>query len=148
IHVVTVQLLAPEDLGRDLVGLGGSRDQGPRSSPLFQDLARRVESESHLVQHANNLRALTTVMSIPAVDDRLLDEAIARCQSLGGDDATTTWAELGTWAEERLKLTKLGVNVSEDWQVVFNTTRLRAACRNAEETLERLQSPSAEELVS
>jgi len=120
----------------------------PEVRPVFQDLARSVESESHLIQQATDLRALTGVMSNPSVDDRLLDEAAARCQEVGGTDSPATWTEIGTWAEERLKLTKLGVDVPEDWCVIANATRLMAGCRAAEKELNELEVPTVQALIS
>ena len=54
-----------------------------------------MESETHLVQQATGLRALAGVMSLPSVDDRLLEEAAARCQGIALSDRPRPWPRSG-----------------------------------------------------
>lgn len=129
-------------------GLAEAAIKDPEIRPVFQELARQVESETHLVQQATALRALTTVMSIPSVDDRLLEEAGIRCQGVAGAGSTTAWTEIGGWAEERLKLNKLGLDIAEDWSVIASATRLIAGCQAAENGLAQLESATVEVLIS
>ncbi|MBI1916470.1 MAG: PglZ domain-containing protein [Planctomycetes bacterium] len=103
----------------------------------FRQLATEVEAEAHLVQHATNLRALTTVASLPSVDDRLLEEAIARCQAAPAGSAGV-WSELRDWADERLKLERWGAVIASDWEVVGRAARLLLRCQAAEEDLNSL----------
>ncbi len=128
-------------------GMAEAAVKDPELRVIFQDLARQVETEARLIQQATDLRALAGVMSLPSVDDRLLEEAAARCQGTGGTDSAATWTEIGAWAEERLKLSKLGVNVAEDWWVIAGATQLIAGCRVTEDGLAGLQVPSVESLI-
>ncbi len=129
-------------------GLAEAAIKDPEARVAFQELARQVESESHLVQQATELRALAGVMSIPSVDDRLLEEVAARCQGTAVPDSTTVLNEIGAWAEERLKLNKLGMEVAEDWLVISNATRLIKRCRAAEKELAELLTPNVDTLVA
>ena len=94
------------------------------------------------------MRALAGVMSIPSVDDRLLEEVAARCQGIAVTESTTVLNEIGAWAEERLKLNKLGMEVAEDWLVISNATRLIKRCRAAEKELAELLTPNVDTLVA
>ena len=92
-------------------GLAEAAVKDPEIRPVFQEIARQVESEAHLVQHATDLRALAGVMSIPTVDDRLLEEAAARCQRSAGaerNDGPDRDRGLGRGAVE--------VEASWDWR--------------------------------
>ena len=129
-------------------GLAEAAVKDPEARVAFQELARQVESESHLVQQATDLRALAGVMSIPSVDDRLLEEVAARCQGIAVTESTTVLTEIGAWAEERLKLNKLGMEVAEDWLVIASATRLITRCRAAEKELAELQTPNVDTLVA
>ncbi len=129
-------------------GLAEAAVKDPEARVAFQELARQVESESHLVQQATDLRALAGVMSIPSVDDRLLEEVAARCQGIAVTESTTVLTEIGAWAEERLKLNKLGMEVAEDWLVISSATRLITRCRAAEKELAELQTPNVDTLVA
>ena len=128
-------------------GLAEAAVKDPEARVAFQDFARQVESESHLVQHATDMRALAGVMSVPSVDDRLLDDVAARCQGIAVPESTTLLNEIGAWAEERLKLNKLGMEVGEDWLVISNATRLIKRCRAAERDLAELLTPNVDTLV-
>ena len=129
-------------------GLAEAAVKDPEARVAFQELARQVESESHLVQQATGLRALAGVMSIPSVDDRLLEEVSVRCQGIAVTESTTVLTEIGAWAEERLKLNKLGMEVAEDWLVIASATRLITRCRVAEKELAEHQTPNVETLVA
>ena len=129
-------------------GLAEAAVKDPEARVAFQELARQVESESHLVQQATELRALAGVMSIPSVDERLLEEVAARCQGITVPESTTVLNEIGAWAEERLKLNKLGMEVAEDWLVISNATRLIKRCRAAEKDLAELLTPNVDTLVA
>ncbi|HYT93221.1 MAG TPA: PglZ domain-containing protein, partial [Gemmataceae bacterium] len=97
-------------------------------------------------QHASDLHALAQVASLPSVDDRLLEEVAARCSPPGGRNSASL-GELARWAEERLKLARLGIAVAEDWVVVADASRLLTGCETAERELAALQAPSADELI-
>ena len=56
--------------------------------------------------------------------------------------------EIGAWAEERLKLNKLGMEVAEDWWVIANATRLINGCRVAEKRVGRASDPNVDTLVA
>jgi hypothetical protein len=129
-------------------GLAEAAVKDPEVRSVFQELARQVESETHLVQQATGLRALAGVMSLPSVDDRLLEEAAARCQGIAVSDSTATLIEIGAWAEDRLKLGRLGIEVAEDWSVIASATRLISRCRASENELAGLQAPDVESLVA
>jgi hypothetical protein len=113
----------------------------------FLPLARDVEGEVQLVQHVTDLQALSTVASLPTVDDRLLEEAVVRCQAPEWRKPTNL-TELRQWADERLKLRDLGVKVASDWSVVADATRLVLGCDAAEKELAALPEPSADDLIS
>jgi hypothetical protein len=128
--------------------LAESAVKDPEARLAFQEIARQVESETHLVQQATELRALAGVMSISSVDDRLLEEVAARCQGIAVLDSTTVLNEIGAWAEERLKLNKLGIEVAEDWLIISNATRLIKRCRAAVKELAELLTPNVDTLVA
>jgi hypothetical protein len=115
----------------------------PDGRESFLQLARDVEGEVHLVQHANHMQALTTVASLPSTDDRLLEEVVARCQAAGPEGSSSLWAELRGWADERLKLCRSGIPVAEDWMVIANATRLLLGCQTAEQELGSLPNTVA-----
>lgn len=112
----------------------------------FWELATAVEAEVHLVQHATNLRALAKVTSVPSVDDRLLDEAIARCQAAPAG-SPAVWTEMGEWADERLKVEQRGAAIARDWQVVASAARLLLGCQAAEKDLDGLPAPIMPDLL-
>lgn len=113
----------------------------------FLQLAREVEAELHLVQHATQLRALTTVASLPSVDDRLLEEAVARCRTASMATAPSVWAELCDWAAERLKPARSGAAARDEWLVVASAARLLLACQTAEQQLTALPTAPAPEAL-
>jgi hypothetical protein len=118
----------------------------PECRPIFLDLARQVEQETRLVEHATSLNALPGVWSLPSADDRLLEEVAARCPA-GAPPPAAVCVEIQRWAEGRLRLADLGLDVPEDWRVVASATRLLLGCENAERTLGDLSAPSPEDLV-
>jgi hypothetical protein len=110
----------------------------------FLQLAREVEGEVRLVQHATHLRALTTVASLPSTDHRLLEEVVARSQAAAGG-TSGLWTELLEWADERLRLARSGIPIAEDWGVVASAARLLLGCQAAEQDLAALPKTTAQE---
>ena len=65
-------------------GMAEAAAKDPECQASFLQLAREVDAEARLVQHVTDLQALATVASLPAADDRLLEEVAARCRAAGG----------------------------------------------------------------
>jgi hypothetical protein len=122
--------------------------KGADSRVSFLQMAQQVEAETHLVQQATNLKNLTKAVSIPSVDSRLLEEAVARCHAAAPATRKDVYSELRGWADERLKLRTIGLEINDAWAVVASAAGLLIDCEAAESALAGLASPSPDNLIA
>ena len=114
----------------------------------FMQMAQQVETETRLGEQATNLKNLAKAVSIPSADSRLLEEAVARCRAATAATRKAVWIDLRGWAEERLRLRAMGLEINEAWAVVANAAGLLIDCEAAESVLAGLASPSPDELIA